>query len=364
MGGCAVTDADGAARAARARLPLGDLLLVGFRGTALDGNEELRSLLCETRAGGVILFERDVATRTPRNIESALQVAQLTSDMQALARRCAGRPLLIAADAEGGQVMRLSARLGYLPSPSPQELGAQGDLAQTELEARRMGATLRNAGINWNLAPVVDVAVNPANPAVVTLGRTFSSDPERVIAHAKAFVTGMREAGILTSLKHFPGHGSSRQDSHLGFTDVSETAELDVELAPYRALVHDGYADSIMTAHVFNRRLDPWHPATLSRFTIDRLLRRKLGYQGLVVSDDLLMGAIIQHYGVAEAAVQALGAGVDMVLISHNTIRHEPQAAMRALAEIRRALGDGRLSRKRVEASLARIDRFRSRLAP
>jgi beta-N-acetylhexosaminidase len=127
--------------------------------------------------------------------------------------------------------MRLSTRLGYLPTPPPQALGDAGDPAATALESRRMGATLREAGINWNLAPVVDVAVNPLNPAVVTLGRTFSSDPQQVIIQARAFIQGMHEAGVLTSLKHFPGHGSSRTDSHHGFVDVTDTADLKVELA-------------------------------------------------------------------------------------------------------------------------------------
>ncbi|HUG36758.1 MAG TPA: glycoside hydrolase family 3 N-terminal domain-containing protein, partial [Candidatus Limnocylindrales bacterium] len=259
-------------------LPIAELLLMGFPGTELDGNEELRGLLCDVKVGGLIVFERDVATRAPRNIIDPEQLARLTGAAQAMARQCAGRPLLIATDAEGGLVMRLSHRVGYLPTPSHQELGEAGDLAHTELEARRLGARLREAGINWNLAPVVDVAVNPANPAVVTLGRTFSSDPERVIAHARAFIAGMHAAGVLSTLKHFPGHGSSRVDSHRGFTDVTETANLKAELEPYRRLIRDGLADSVMPGHMFNRHIDPWHPASLSRFTVNRLLRGRLGF--------------------------------------------------------------------------------------
>ncbi|HET7876234.1 MAG TPA: glycoside hydrolase family 3 N-terminal domain-containing protein [Methylomirabilota bacterium] len=349
-------------RSPAADLRLGDLLLVGFQGTEVAGNDELRALVCDLKVGGIILFERDVRTGLPRNILSPEQLARLTGDLQALAMACAGRPLFVAADAEGGQVMRLSARLGYLPSLSPQELGERGDVALTALEARRMGATLRDAGINWNLAPVVDVAVNPTNPAVVTLGRTFGADPQQVIAHARAFVLGMHEAGLLTALKHFPGHGSSRRDSHAGFTDVSDTASLKVELAPYRRLIAEGMADSVMTAHVFNRGIDPWDPATLSRFTINRYLRGKLRYRGVVVSDDLLMGAIIQHYGLEDAAVKALAAGVDMLLISQNSLKPEDQAGERVLAAIRSALEQGRLSRKRLQLSLARIDGLRSRL--
>jgi len=360
--GCAATSSsDGAARKTPP-LPLGELLLVGFGGTQVDGNDEVRSLVCDVKVGGLILFERDSRSGDARNITSPEQVRQLTSDLQALALQCAGRRLLIAADNEGGAVMRLSTRVGYLPTPPPQALGDAGDPAATALESRRMGATLREAGINWNLAPVVDVAVNPLNPAVVTLGRTFSSDPQQVIMQARAFIQGMHEAGVLTSLKHFPGHGSSRTDSHQGFVDVTETAELKIELAPYRALIKEGLADSVMTAHVFNRGLDPWNPATLSRFTIKRYLRGKLGYKGLVVSDDLLMGAIRQRYGVEEASVLALQASVDMLLISQNQGRVERGAAERVIAAIRSAIADGRLSPKALAAAVDRVRALRSRI--
>ena len=364
LGGCAAVGYTAGARQPRQPLPVADLLLVGFSGTEVPGNEELRSLVCDVKVGGVILFERDVATRAPRNIESPEQLARLTADLQALARGCAGRPLLIAADAEGGLVMRLSARVGYLATPSHQELGESGDVAQTQLEARRLGARLREAGINWNLAPVVDVAVNPANPAVVTLGRTFSSDPEHVTAQARAYIAGMHEAGILTALKHFPGHGSSRVDSHLGFTDVTDTADPDVELLPYRRLIEEGLADSVMPGHVFNRSLDPWYPASLSRATVTRLLRGRLDYRGVVVSDDLLMGAITRHYGLEESALMALRAGVDVLLISQNSVKNEPRAAARVVAAIERALKEWRLSRKTVRAAIERVSALRARLAP
>jgi beta-N-acetylhexosaminidase len=172
----------------------------------------------------------------------------------------------------------------------------------------------------------------------------------------------MRTAGILTTLKHFPGHGSSRVDSHLGFTDVTDTADPRLELAPYRTLIAEGLADSIMPAHVFNRNLDRSQPASLSRATVQRLLRGRLGYAGLVVSDDLLMGAITKHYGIEEAAVLALRASVDVLLISHNAFKDERRASERVIAEVRRALADGRLSRKAVEGSLRRVGEFRERI--
>lgn len=345
-----------------AALRIGELLLIGFNGTQVAGNEEIRRLVCDVKVGGVLLFERFAASGQPRNMVSPAQVTELTRDLQALARRCAGRPLFIAVDAEGGRVMRLSPRLGYPPTLPARELGERDDPAFTQAEARRMGEMLRDAGINWNLAPVVDVAVNPANPAVVALGRVYSADPERVAAHARAFVAGMHEAGVLTALKHFPGHGSSRADSHHGFTDVSDTARLRVELAPFRALIAAGLADSVMTAHVFNRGLDPWDPATLSRFTVQRVLRGWLHYDGVAVSDDLLMGAIAQHYGLEDAAVLALGAGVDVLLIAQNSSRVDDRAAERVVAAITRAIAQGTLREARVREAVARVDALRAKL--
>lgn len=354
LAGCAAIRPVDPALSAR----IGELLLVGFHGTEVEGNAELRHLLCDLKVGGIILYERDVATRGPRNIQSPEQVGRLTTDLRALAQNCAGRVPLIAADNEGGPVMRLNARAGYPPTLGHGELGEVDDVALTELEARRIGRMLHEAGIDWNLAPVVDVASNPFNTVLVQSGRTFSQDPERVTAHARAYLRGMRAAGILTALKHFPGHGSSFEDSHRGFVDVTKTADLTAELAPYRALIAEGMVGAVMTAHVFNRNVDPRHPATLSARAIGGVLRGELGFNGLVVSDDLLMEGILSRYGIEEAAILALRAGVDLLLLSHNTPAQDQSATDRVVSAIRRALADGRLSPEQVKAALARVRRF------
>ena len=333
---------------------LGELLLVGFHGTTLQDNAALEGLLCETRVAGVILFAR--------NIVDAAQTARLTRDLTVRARACTGRPLLVAVDAEGGQVMRLGPAAGWTATLSHQELGQAGDLAQTELEARRIGGMLREAGINWNLAPVIDVGYNPANPVIVGVGRSFGANPKLVAAQARAYIAGMHAAGILTAVKHFPGHGSSVDDSHAGFVDVTDTARPEVELVPYRLLLAEGVMDAVMTAHVFNRHLDAWVPATLSRPTIDGVLRSELGWRGVVVSDDMRMGAIQQHYGAGDAAVRALRAGVDLILIADDRLPGDGSASAGTLEAIRRALRQGRLPAGQVDEALARIAALRSRL--
>lgn len=329
---------------------LGELLLVGFHGTDATDNAELERLLCGARVGGVLLFTR--------NVVDADQLARLTGAMRARARACAGRRLLVAVDAEGGQVMRLGPSAGYTGTLSHQELGEGNDFALTELEARRIGQRLRAAGIDWNLAPVVDVGYNPANPVIVGTGRSFGANPGLVTAHARAYIAGMRQAGVLTALKHFPGHGSSYGDSHHGFVDVTATANQEIELAPYRALIAERLADSVMTAHVFNAWLDGRRPATLSRATLTGLLRRELGFDGLVVSDDLRMGAIERHYGLARAAVLALEAGVDVLLIADDRLPDGRSATDVVLGAVHRALAGGRLDPERVASALRRVRTF------
>ncbi|MBI2217605.1 MAG: glycoside hydrolase family 3 [Candidatus Rokubacteria bacterium] len=351
--GCAMLRPDPVVLA-RLEPHLGRLLLVGFSGTALDASEELDRLLCDVRVAGIVLFGR--------NITSAQQVRELTTAVRHRVQSCGRAPLLIAVDAEGGRVMRLGAQAGFTPSLSHRDLGDENDFAATELEARRIGALLREAGINWNLGPVVDVGYNPANPVIVGLGRSFGANPLLVTEHARAWMSGMRAAGVLTALKHFPGHGSSFDDSHLGFVDVTATARPEIELIPYRTLIAEELVDAIMTAHVFNRTLDPEHPATLSHATITGLLRRDLGFRGLVVTDDLRMGAIDGHYGLGEAAVLALDAGADLLLIAEDRLPDGRSAALTALTAIREALRRGRLAPERIAQALGRVEALTERV--
>ena len=329
---------------------IGQLFLIGFKGEAISSSSPIVRDIREHNLGGVILFDRLLAEDgVANNIRSAEQLQQLTSDLQSEA----ATPLFIAVDQEGGRVARLKPDHGFPATRSAAALGATSNSRLTAAEAWTIAQALHQTGINLNLAPVVDLACNPDNPVIAALGRSFSSDPIQVIAHASAFIKAHRTQHILTCIKHFPGHGSSRNDSHRGFTDISSTWDKS-ELTPYKTLIDQGLVDTIMIGHLFHRDLDPKLPATLSKATITDLLRCQLGYNGVVISDDLQMQAITDHYSLEEAACKALAAGVDLLIIGNNLIR-DPEIIPRLVQAILSSVKQGLLSRERLEQSCARI---------
>lgn len=336
---------------------IGQMFMVGFRGMRVDDAHPLAADIVERHLGGVVLFDYDVPNgEFVRNIESPEQVKALTSDLQALA----STPLLIAADQEGGVVVRLRERYGFPPTISHAALGELDDLRETAAQAGAMAQVLADAGINQNLAPVVDVNVNPDNPVIAAYERSFSDDPAKVAAHAGAFIDAHHAHGVLCTLKHFPGHGSSRADSHRGFVDVSETWS-PMELEPYAALIDAGLADSVMTAHVFNRAWDATDPATLAPGAIQGLLREELGYDGVVISDDMQMGAIREFYTFEESIRKAIEAGLDILAIANNSV-YDEAVMQRGVDVVRGLVADGAVSAARIEASAARIQAFKARL--
>lgn len=337
---------------------VGAMLMIGFRGTTLTPDNPVVADLRDRHVGGVVLFGRDQPTGGERNITSPDQLAALCADLRATA----GHPLLVATDQEGGQVARLGPRHGFPATPSAAALGATGDPAATRTAAQEMAQTLARAGISLNLAPVVDVDVNPTNPIIGALGRSFSADPEVVAAHAAAFVEGHHDVGVLTSLKHFPGHGSSRADSHLGFVDVTDTWT-DAELVPYRRLLAAGLADSVMVAHVFNATLDADLPASLSRATITGLLREELGFDGVVVTDDLQMRAITDGWSLSESVRLAVDAGADILTFSNNVDVFTPDLGRRAYDTLLALVTSGEVSEERIARSYERISALRARAA-
>lgn len=338
------------------------MLLVGFRGMRFDADSRVARDIREHALGGVLLFDFDVPTQTPvRNVESPAQLRRLVEDLQATAASAAPhQTLLIAIDQEGGRVARLRPDHGFPATDSAAELGLRGEYAYTQMQATRMAETLATAGINLNLAPVVDLNLNPNNSIIGAVGRSFAADPDVVVAQALAFIRGHDAAGVRTALKHFPGHGSAAGDSHAGVVDVTDTWS-DVELEPFAQIVSAGMADTIVTAHVINADIDPVYPATLSAATIDGLLRESLGYDGVVISDDMQMAAIRDAFGYQEAVALAIEAGIDILTIANQQV-FEDDIVERTTAIIAELVASGRIEEIRIDESWRRIRAFKATL--
>ncbi len=338
-------------------LMIAQMVMVGFRGLTLTADNPIVQDIRERQIGGVFLFDYDVPTSSfGRNIQSPSQVRALTTEIQNLA----SLPMLIGIDQEGGRVARLKESAGFPATVSAQYLGAANDLNLTRQYAEQTAALLADLGLNLNLAPVVDLNRNPQNPVIGKLERSFSADPVIVTRHALEVLDALHRRGVLGTLKHFPGHGSSTDDSHLGNTDVTGTWSPE-ELEPYRKIIAAGQADVVMTAHIFNANLDSVYPATLSRPIVTGLLREELGYDGVVMSDDLQMGAIRRYYGLETAIRLALEAGVDILALANN-LEFAPDLAARAIAVVRQLMQDGAVTETRIHQSYARIQQLKNRL--
>ena len=333
------------------REKIGQLLNVGFRGCHPSACALAIRDIREHGIGGVILFDQEMVDGSAgrRNIESPAQVRELLAHFQSHARI----PLLTSIDQEGGCVNRLKAAYGFPESISHEELGRIDDSATTFRHASTIASTLSAHGFNLNLAPVVDLDAHPDNPIIKGKRRSFSADPEAVARHAADYIRAHRAQGVLTCLKHFPGHGSATGDTHLGLVNVSATWT-DRELIPFQRLITAGLCDVIMSAHVFNAHLDPERPATLSRAVITGILREKLGYTGVITSDDMGMKAISSHYGLENSLPLAINAGID-VLCFGNNLHYHPDIAPRAIAILENAVTSGRIPLARIDESCQRV---------
>jgi beta-N-acetylhexosaminidase len=281
------------------RVLAGQVLVAGFEGT--QAPDELLHPCARGELGGIILFRRNLAGVHQTSALIARFVEASPPDL----------PLLVAVDQEGGRVARLGPPV--LKLPAMRQLAAIDDAELTERAAVLLGRQLLALGFTLDCAPVLDVDTNPQNPVIGD--RAFGATPEPVIRHAFAFARGLRRGGLLNCGKHFPGHGDTDLDSHLALPRLGHgRARLDaVELAPFREA--RGKLDAIMTAHVVYETLAPDTPATLSRAMVTGLLREELGFDGVVISDDLEMKAVADHYGIENAACLAIEAGCDVLLV-------------------------------------------------
>lgn len=329
---------------------IGQMLMVGFKGFEVADTSHIIRDIREYHTGGVILFDYDVPTRTPdRNIENPLQVQQLIADLQNLANI----PLFIAVDQEGGRVARLKTDRGFMPHLSASSLGDLNHPDSTRQYAALMSEQLAGLGFNVNFAPVVDLNTNPQNPVIGQLNRSFSDQPDIVVKHATIFLEKFQENNILGVLKHFPGHGSAWNDSHVGMADVTDTWE-PVELQPYREIVESGLPFAVMTAHVFNGHLDPDFPATLSANVQTDILREQIGFDGVLFSDDMQMDAIRSFYGFEFAIEKAIRAGVDVLVFANNSV-YWPDIVPQAVSVIHQLIEEGVITEERIDESYRRI---------
>ena len=337
------------------------MLMVGFKGDSVTDGSDAARYVRDLKVGGIILFDVDLtgtAKIGSRNITSKERLTKMTADL----RRYAGGDLLIAVDQEGGMVRRLRPEYGYSPTVSQEYLGTVNCRDTTMKYAGRMAREMRESGVNVNLAPLIDVNVNPECPVIGALHRSYSADTAVVADNAGWSIEAHHRNGVLCAVKHFPGHGSSASDSHYGLTDVTDTWQ-SYELAPFRELISSGKADMVMTAHIFQRNLDPEYPATLSKKIIDGVLRGQLGFDGVVLTDDMYMQGIIDNYDVEDAIVLAINAGADILVMGNNiSTGYEPERPFRIVDMIVRAVKDGRIGQQRLVESNRRIDRLMEKL--
>ena len=321
---------------------IGQLMMIGFDGTTVDA--ELRRMITDYHIGGVILFAR--------NVQSPEQVARLTNELQTIALESGHPGLFIAIDQEGGRVARLTESAGFTEFPSAMAIGATGDPENAYRMATAMAAEMRAVGINVDFAPDLDVNNNPSNPVIGT--RSFSSDPAKVAEYGIAFARGLQENDVLAFGKHFPGHGDTGVDSHIDLPRVPHDRDRlnDVELFPFRAAIQTGFV-GIMSAHVTFPAIDPTLglAATLSRPVLTGLLRDELGYDGLIVTDSLEMGALAANgYPPPVGGPLALAAGADLLLFNRDHAMHRE-----AFTNLVQTIKDGKVSQEQRDASVRRV---------
>jgi beta-N-acetylhexosaminidase len=329
----------------------GQMIVVGFGGDDV-GDASVKKLteeIATSGIGGVMYLKTNVKSRSA--------VEAMNEAFRAAAPE--GLKPFITLDQEGGSVERLTGAVGFDEIPDAESIAAEYTPGEAEPIYSKVADGVAAWGFNVNFAPVVDLNSNPDNQIIARFGRAFSADPAEVAAYAEAVVDAHHKAGLITAIKHFPGHGSSTADSHEGYVDITRSWSED-ELAPYAKMFGDGYADFVMVGHLINRNYSD-QPASLAPEWIDGVLRQDLGFAGVVISDDLEMGAIREHYDLEETVTRAVRAGTDVLLFSNtakprDSLADEVRAILVAEAEADPAF------KARIEESYKRIVALKARI--
>lgn len=311
---------------------LGQMMMIGIQGTKVD--DDSLYMLNQYHMGGVILFDR--------NMDSPEQVKQLTSDLQAQSNEKV--PLFIGIDEEGGDVVRMAEKL--TPPPSQKEIGATGDIEQAKTWAIKTAKSLKEMGINVNFAPVADVGSNDK--------RSYSTDANTVIDFVRAATKGYQQENIIYSLKHFPGIGKGKVDSHVDSSniDASKDTLMAEDILPFKTIIDKNQPNDyfILVSHLKYPALDEEYPASLSSKIMTDLLRNELGYKGIIITDDMEMGAVANHNDFRSIGVNAVKAGADIVLVCHE-YQHQQEVYLGLLD----AVNSGEISQERIDESVKRI---------
>ncbi|NLO19168.1 MAG: glycoside hydrolase family 3 protein [Ignavibacteria bacterium] len=336
---------------------IGQMLLIGFRGLELNDKSAISEDIINERIGGLILFDIDVELGgSKRNIESPSQLRKLIGQIKSYSKT----PLFISIDQEGGLVNRLKGEYGFPQTVSQKTLGDLNREDETRYWASITANCLSEMGFNLNFAPAVDLEINPENPVIGKKERSFSSNPEIVTKHAEIIIEGHKKKNIICCIKHFPGHGSSLEDSHFGMVDVSKLWN-EIELIPYKKLISLKQVDMIMTAHIFNKNLDEKYPATLSKNILTGMLRESLAFNKVIMTDDLAMKAISQNFGLEKSIELAINAGADILLFANNS-GFDQDIAKKAISTIKKLLKAGKISEERIEESFNRIMELKKKM--
>jgi beta-N-acetylhexosaminidase len=336
---------------------IGQMMMVGFRGlTPREAQPTLRNIADGT-VGAVVLFDVDAETGGPRNVASPDQLRELVDALKGVG----DIPVLVTTDGEGGFYHRLKERYGFSPSTPAAAMGERDDLEFTRAEARRTAAEFARAGIDMNLAPVVDL-LNPANLTITARRRSFAADPAAVTRHAREFILGHRDMGILTALKHFPGMMGVLKPYVAGVGEIVENWSPD-EIKPYRDLHAEGLVDAVLATRVTHPELDGSRPGCLSNPIVDGMLRKEIGFDGPVITDAMEMLPIWDVFGFEGGTLKAVEAGCDMILFCNESgiIPYSDDRAPAAVQVILDAVERGEISEERINRSCARILALKAR---
>ena len=337
------------------RKKIAQMLILGFRGMELKSSNPIYDLITKENIGGVILFDYDFPSKKPeRNIRNPEQLRKLCSELQ----KVGGNRLFISINQEGGKINPLKEDYGFPPTASQEFLGDNNKLKLTSQWAARSASTLKSLGFNLNFVPCVDLKINPDCEIIGKMERSFSSDPKIVIVNARVVLEEYKKQGIITSIKHFPGYGSSTSETHNGILDITKTYS-ENELIPFKELISEDLVDIVMTANVFNSNFDENYPATMSYNILTNKLRLQMGFNGIIVSDDISNGEILKQYDLKTCLEKSINAGVDMFIISNNGEKYDENIGYKAIDAIFQLVKDGKVSENKIVESWARIQKLK-----